>query len=338
MPASHEPPPGAIKSLAGLKQLTLPMAPGDPRTVNAFLIPDQDGYVLVDCGVEAASSWRTLNEQLRRLRVPLGAVKTLVITHAHPDHYGLALRLREHSPASIWMHVHDAAILETRARDRSAFRQALIVWLRRHGFPTVEADEVASAVETRAAAHAINPDRLLTGPMELTCGRFYFQIFPTPGHTPGHVCLFEPRHRLLICGDHILEHLYPNVGLQPDWPDNPMGQYLRSLRELTQLEVDLALPGHGRAFSSVAERLDAILRHQLRRQAQLKALLNDTPQTAYELARQLWTVGRRSNWAQLGHRRRNAVATVAAHLELLAAEGVIMRLEDPVIRFTRRGS
>ena len=87
----------------------------------------------------------------------------------------------------------------------------------------------------------------------------------------------------------------------------------------------------------LARQAAELVRRQLDRRAQLLALLTPSPQSAYDLASQVWAQRGRRNWSQLqGHLRRNAVGTVAAHLELLADSGEIVRAEDGVVTFRRR--
>ncbi len=179
-------------------------------------------------------------------------------------------------------------------------------------------------------------DRSLAAGDVIPVGAYTFQVMWTPGHTPGHICLYEPSHQFIIAGDHILEHVAPNVGLQPYSSHNPLPGYLQSLEQLESLSIRLALPGHGTPFTDLKVRARELRAHQQERRSQLLALLTATPKTAYELAAQVWTNSRPRNWHQFGSLlRRNAVATVAAHLELLAQDGRIARYEDEAVRFAR---
>jgi glyoxylase-like metal-dependent hydrolase (beta-lactamase superfamily II) len=74
-------------------------------------------------------------------------------------------------------------------------------------------------------------------------------VYETPGHSPSHVCLFQPERRLLISGDHLLGRisLYFEYGNSPD----PVGEFLHSLDVVERLGARLCLPGHGRTFADV---------------------------------------------------------------------------------------
>lgn len=326
-----------IEVVPGVWWLSLPLPGSYMGAVNVYLLQDREGFVLVDCGLDTDESWRALQAQLARVGLSPHAIRILLVTHAHPDHYGLAARLRDQSDGCILLHPREQEYIAQRYLSPGAYREKLKRWLLRYGFPGDEADRVVGSMEQgRHRAPALLSDRALAGGEVLQIGEYTFQVMWTPGHTPGHICLYEPDHGLIISGDHILERVAPNVGLQPYSSDNPLPGYLQSLTELASLPIRLALPGHGAPLRDLGGRARELLQHQEGRRARLLALLTGRPQTAYELAAQVWADSRPSNWSQFGALlRRNAVGTIAAHLELLAQEGKAARYEDETVRFAR---
>lgn len=322
----------------GVWQLVLPMPDSFMRAVNLYLIRDHDGYVLIDCGLEIDESWQALTEQLDQLTVPIDAIHTIVCTHGHMDHYGLAARVREHSGAQILLHEREVPFMRYRYIDGDALQDMMVTWLSRYGFPPSEAGEMIKTFEGQRRESGVPaPDRLLEGGEELAIGPYRFEVLWTPGHTPGHISLLEARHRFLLVGDHILRDVAPNVSLQPYTDENPMAGYLSSLRHLRQAEIGLALPGHGEVFANLAERAQQLLGYQMDRRGGLLELVTPQPQTPYELASQVWATTTPQNWSQFRSAlRRNAVGTLTAHLELLATEGLVARHEDESVRFARR--
>jgi glyoxylase-like metal-dependent hydrolase (beta-lactamase superfamily II) len=296
------------------------------KSVNAYLIRDSDGYALVDCGMDNDECWAQINRQLSALDVALSAIHTIVATHGHPDHTGMAGKIRRHGHTKVWLHRGDDS------------RALLERWLVRFGVPEAEAADMAGRVrDGDRATPAVEPTDLLEGGESLRLGSHAFEVHWTPGHTPGHVCLYEPAEQLLLCGDHILEEVAPNVSLQPYTDENPMPGYLSSLQWVAELPVRLALPGHGAPLSKLRERALGLVGHQTERQDQLQALLTNEPQTAYELAQQVWADSVPNNWQQFGPRlRRNAIGTLAAHLELLVDYDRARRIEDGAVAYARR--
>jgi glyoxylase-like metal-dependent hydrolase (beta-lactamase superfamily II) len=138
-----------------------------------------------------------------------------------------------------------------------------------------------------------------------------WEVVETPGHAPSHVCLHEPKRRLLISGDHLLGRisLFFDVGSTPD----PVEEFLRSLDRVEALDARLALAGHGRPFTDVAGHVAGNRELVTARLDAVRGLLGAGPLTAWELAGRLYGerfVPETSTWllqktlAWLGHLER----------------------------------
>ena len=331
----------AIEIATDLWQLPLPIHRHSLGGANAFLIRDADGYVLFDCGADVAECTETFAAQLGSLRVPFEAIHTLVLSHGHGDHAGQARRVGAQTGARIVFHHHETRFFGyPNASD--ADRQQLVAWLRRYGYA---ASEIAALIETAATGtrgdrrdETIQPDQALAGGEVLAIGRYRFEVLWTPGHTPGSICLLDRERRILLCGDHILEIVTPNVGLHPLLAENPLPGYLESLRELASQDIDAVLPGHGPPIADLDARTSEIAGRHEDRRSQVRSLLTRSPQSAYDLSMQVWSKPGRRNWSNLHpHLRRNGVGTIAAHLELLAESesGISYHEEDGTLRFSR---
>src|SRR3989304_976853 len=67
-------------------------------------------------------------------------------------------------------------------------------------------------------------------------GYFDFETTWTPGHSPGHICLYEPNRKILLTGDHVLPTITPNVSIHAQTHGSPLGDYMRSLELLEDLD------------------------------------------------------------------------------------------------------
>jgi glyoxylase-like metal-dependent hydrolase (beta-lactamase superfamily II) len=329
----------ATEIVPGLWRLPLPIPGHTLGGVCAFLVQDRDGYALIDSGMGIPICADALDRHLAALDLPIAALHTIVATHCHPDHLGGAAELRAQSDARVWLHALDAPLVNPAHPTGDADLDALANWLRRHGFPPDEAESARRSVDSyNGRSFLVEPDRLLDGGETFAIGPYRFEVVWTPGHTPGHVCLFEATHRLLLTGDHLFRKAAPNVRLMSYSPADTMGRYVASLERIAALPVDLALPAHGEPFPRVADRAREVIRHQLDRRERLRALMTDRPQTAYQLAQIVWGPGARTTWDTFHSRlRRNAVLTLAAHLEWLAQDGAVARQQDEggVVGFAR---
>lgn len=330
----------AVEIAADLWQLPLPIHRHNLGGANAFLVRDADGYVLFDCGADVVECSEALSRQLGGLGVPFEAIHTLILSHAHGDHAGLAIQVSERSGARILLHERDV-VYAAYPNTSDADRCQLARWLRRHGYPE---SEVAALLESAATGtrgnrrdQEIPVDRPLVGGEVLAIGRYRFGVLWTPGHTPGSICLLDRQARVLLCGDHILEIVTPNVSLHPLLEENPLPGYLDSLRDFASQEIDLVLPGHGPRIADLPARTAELERRHQGRREQALALLGSSPQSAYDLSVRIWSKPGRRTWSSLHpHLRRNAVGMIAAHLELLveSGAGVRCREEDGVLRYS----
>jgi glyoxylase-like metal-dependent hydrolase (beta-lactamase superfamily II) len=113
----------------------------------------------------------------------------------------------------------------------------------------------------------------------------------TPGHTPGHLCFWDERHRLLMAGDHVLPRTVVGVH-EPSGPeDDPLGGYLGSLERLERLGPEEVLPAHEHRFSDLPGRVRELRDHHAGRIADAVAALGSGPATAWEMGGRLRRCG-----------------------------------------------
>ena len=319
--------PERAELLPGVFRLPLPLRDSPLGHVNTYLVRSDDGYLLVDCGWDTVDTLQALEGHLRALDIAIGDVRHLVITHIHPDHYGLAGRLRELSKADLSFHRLERLYIESRYANPNELLGEMHEWLSINGTPKAELDRLnfgsMGIVERVRIAF---PDRTLDGGEEIAVGKFGFKVIWTPGHSAGHICLYDARHKVLLSGDHVLPHITPSVGLHVRAASNPLADYLDSLRLIGRLEAELVCPGHGEPFHGLPERTAELIAHHKRRLDEIKQLLanqDDLPMSGYEIAsRMVWS--RRRTWDDLsGFERRMAVTEALAHVELLHARGEV---------------
>ena len=321
--------PERAELLPGMWRLPLPLRDTPLGHVNTYLIKADNGYLLVDCGWDTADTLQALEGHTRALHIRLEEVRHLVITHIHPDHYGLAGRLRSISKAELSFHRLERMYIESRYANADELLGEMREWLRLNGTPDAELDRLNRAsMGILDRVQIAFPDQTLDGGEEITSGKFAFRVIWTPGHSAGHVCLYDARQKVLLSGDHVLPHITPSVGLHVRSASNPLADYLDSLRLIGRLEAELVLPGHGEPFRGLPERTDELLAHHQRRLDEVITILVAEPGrrfTGYEIAaRMSWS--RRRTWDDLtGFERRLAVTEALAHIELLHARGQLKK-------------
>ena len=109
----------------------------------------------------------------------------------------------------------------------------------------------------------------------------------TPGHSPGHICLWNAADRPLCSGDHLLQFVSPPVTFERGFDTDPMGSYLESLDRVALLGPERVLPGHGPPFRDGA-RSAPISRNKLRRLTQIREMVGARERTVTELTAELF--------------------------------------------------
>ncbi len=308
-----------MRMILGIHQLKVPLPMAGLPYVLPYLVQDGDENLLIDCGWNDPESYRALSGQLEELGTPINEVRQLALTHVHPDHYGLAGRVKQESGATVVMHERERTLIVSRYRDPLDLLQEMDGYLHKNGVPE---DEVAamrdSSLPFLRHVVASEPDTTLQGGEHLQVGRFVLEALWTPGHSPGHLCFYEPNHKLLLTGDHILPTITPNVSLHPQQTGNPLSDYLASLKKLYDLPVDRVLPAHEFDVKHLRRRIDEILHHHDERLGEMEEAVGPDGTTAYQVARTIrWATGAFdsfNHWMQ-----RAALAETLAHLVYLVS-------------------
>jgi glyoxylase-like metal-dependent hydrolase (beta-lactamase superfamily II) len=213
---------------------------------------------MIDCGMSSRESFGLIAAALREVAGPRARLRRLVVTHIHPDHYGGAGEMTQRYGAELFFHRLEVPMVHPRYLEIDQLVEEVGRYLQLHGVPDAEADFLKNASRGfRQFVKPALPALQLDGTEVLTMGRKRLRVEWTPGHSPGHVCLFDAESRVLFAGDQLLPNASPNIGLHPQSTPNPLDDYLDGLRRLVALEPALVLPAHGRPFTAARERWTA---------------------------------------------------------------------------------
>lgn len=311
----------------GIHRLQLPMPVASLEYINAYLVQGDNGYLLVDTGWNTSQAFDSLEKQLAEIGIDIQDISRIILTHIHPDHYGLVGKLKQLSQAEIILHYLEKSLIESRYVNMDALLQQMGQLLRANGVPPAEVSELQTAsAEMLKFVAPIQPDITLHGGETISTGIFTFQVLWTPGHSPGHICLYEPTKKVLLSGDHILPAISPNIGLHPQSSDNPLGDYINSLNEIKRLDVNLVLPGHESPFTALTKRIEELIQHHEQRNSKILAMLKVKPKTAYQIVAEMTWLSDTNGvgWQNLpAFHRRLAISETMAHLESMRFSGKI---------------
>jgi glyoxylase-like metal-dependent hydrolase (beta-lactamase superfamily II) len=312
-----------MEIIPGIHLVNIPLPGFALHHINVYLVRGDTGWMLVDCGWNTPEAFNALQNALKELHIGFENISQVVITHIHPDHYGMSGRIKELSGCKVAMHQTEAKLIESRYIWMEKLLGDIGDFLTQNGVPPEEVTPLKNA-SLPVLKFIVNtlPDIVLKGGETIAVGKFNFQVLRTPGHSPGHICLYEPAHKALLAGDHILTTTTPNVSLHPQSRGNPLADFLQSLQTIDQLDVALVLPGHDNVFRNVHERVQELITHHNRRTEEVINLVGKKAQTAYDIAPRISWVTSVAAWQDLpAIDRRFAVLETLAHLEFLYHQG-----------------
>ena len=309
----------------GIVQVPLP-TPFPVGPVNCYVLPAEP-VTVVDPGMLWSDSTELVVRALSDSGRTLSEVDQVLITHGHPDHFSAAGWLADEADATVV-----CGRAEVPKVCQSIDRASMLDVVGRLGIPSDMGDTFRAFYEgVQRLSHPVDPRRLrlLDDGDSLLAGGRSWQVHVTPGHSVGHVSLFEPAERVLLSGDHLLACITPNPVLEPD-PDSPDGrrrslvEYLLSLDRFVRLDPLLVLPGHGPRFRDVPTLTEAMRRHHDSRADEILGVIRRLGDaTPFELSGELFPHIKDFS-IMLG------VSEVVGHLDLLEQDGRLLRHDgDP---------
>ena len=308
----------------GVRRIEIPLPIPALKIVNVYLVEGTDRS-LVDTGIHTDEAEAALRAGLDEAGVRMDGIARTFVTHLHPDHFGMAGTL-ERAGSSIVMHRPEAE----RARAVWAKDHHLIDathnWFALHGMPP-DVNEGMRQAWIGLAGKVDDVERIAVVDDGATfdLGGRNARVVWTPGHTDHHAVLFDEDTGTLFAGDHVLPRISSNVGLYSFSRDDPLGDFMGSLRRVRALPVRRVLPAHGDPFDDLGGRVDELLEHHRLR---LEALLElCTGVDAYAMAMRLFPRLRSAQEARF------ALAETLAHLRHLERADRVMPSEERPVRW-----
>lgn len=260
------------------------MMAGQPT--NVFLIGDvanqRRSLTLIDAGADDGHD--VLSTALSAAGIEPTRIGQIVLTHCHPDHVGGAGAIKELTGATVFAHPLERSQIE------------------RFG-------------------HGVEVDVWVEDDQEIEGDGFVMRTIFSPGHSPGHSCVFEPISGVLIAGDMISG--FGSVGIFP--PRGSMSAYIDSLRKLLAIHdaspFALVCPGHGPVIDDAGAKIMEYIEHRLAREEEVLAAVRVGNQTIDNLLPVIYPdVQTHLSFA--------ARSTLQAHLDKLVEDGRLTRSGD----------
>jgi glyoxylase-like metal-dependent hydrolase (beta-lactamase superfamily II) len=328
-PSGASPLPPVERVRPGLWSVPVPLPNNSLRYVFVYVFETDRGPFLIDAGWNTDDALAALSEGMRHLGSDISEVQGVLVTHIHPDHYGLAGHIRDLSGAWIALHPADAALIHDRYEAPTDLLERVGAMLRRMGAPPEELATLQNAsMPVLPFVESVRPDVLMEDGDKPEIPGWDLAAIWTPGHSPGHLCFWESSNALMLSGDHVLPRITPNIPFHPQAGADPLGDYLRSLQKLEAYDADEVLPAHEHRFVGLGSRLAELHSHHEARFGEVIAAIRDGATSAWDIASRM---GWSRPWNRIeGFMRRAAVGEALAHLRALEMRGIVREVpEEP---------
>jgi len=307
--------------LPNLYTIEVPLTGNPLKAINSYVIKAGERSLIIDTGMNREECMNAITSGLKELDIDL-AKTDFFISHLHADHSGLVSTLATKT-STVYFGEADAYVVTQRGQD---YWEQIPHIAKRHGFPE---DEIIKALKSHpgvkySSKGSINVHVVKDGDT-IRIGDYTFKCIETPGHTKGHICLYESDKKLFVSGDHILVNITPNISLwSVDDNENPLRSYLSSLDKVRDLDVELVLPGHRSRFENYRERIDELKKHHERRIKEVISILKQASRNTYQVAsRMTWDLSYKS-WDEFpAPQKWFASGEALAHLRYLEEKGEI---------------
>jgi glyoxylase-like metal-dependent hydrolase (beta-lactamase superfamily II) len=307
-------------------ELPTPFAVGP---VNCYLLVD-DPVTIVDPGMLWGDTTAAVEQLLARAGLRVGDVEQVLVTHGHPDHFGVAGWVAERSGAPVLCGQGE----ERKLVDGYA-ATTMIGLVDAFGIPAeVRAEFPGFAALVAEITHPLHHHNLvlLADHERVRAGGRDLDVHVTPGHAVGHVSLYDAATNTLLSGDHLLPRITPNPLIEPDH-ESPLGrrrslvEYLASLDRFTELPAEVVLPGHGPGFTDIAQLVDTMRVHHARRAEDVLDAVRVLGQpTAFELSCHLFP-------KLEGFAHMLGISEAIGHLDLLVEEEQVVCGDGVPLRY-----
>lgn len=306
--------------LPNVHMVEIPLPKNPLKALNSYVIKAPEGNLIIDTGMNREECSKVMFSALKELEVNLGETD-FFITHMHADHSGLVSTLATDT-SRVYCSGPDAEVINYTDSWEPVLNAAY-----KNGFPKEELEHVMERHPgyKYAPKEQVEFSIVKEGDV-ISIGDYQFRCVITPGHTMGHMCLYEPRKKILVSGDHILDDITPNISQYRFEERSSLHEYLASLDKVRQLDIELVLPGHRKIIKDHRKRIEELKHHHEIRAAEILSILEKGGGNAYAIAsRMSWDIDCPS-WEQFPTPQKwFATGEAIAHLKYLEKEGKVNR-------------
>ena len=316
-----------------LYRIEVPLPNSPLKELNSYVIKADDRNLIIDTGFNRSVCFEAMQKGLSALNIDLSKTD-FMITHMHADHSGLVARLATKTSIIYFSRI------DARVFDKDNNWQDMIDYAQINGFPE---DELMKALHNhpgfKYSPQTIPDFHLIDDGNIIEMGDYRLKCISTPGHTEGHICLYDEDKQILFSGDHILYDITPHI---ESWAYriNSLKNYMESLDKVYNLPINIVLPGHRNFFTDLTGRIDELKEHHKLRADEVLDVVESKTKNAYEIAAGMtWDIDCES-WSDFPVAQKwFATGEAIAHLRYLESEGRIKRnTSQKIVTFSAKAN
>ena len=287
-----------INEFEGVYQIKIDV-PFAVKYVCVYLFKLGDKLVLIDSGLNLGNWQKKFLESLEELKIDSREIDYCFITHIHIDHIGLAKKLKELNPSmKILMHDITYELLKwetNRANLEDLKNQAskIAEQMVKYGISKEQGKRVIQFFTYWPQFLIYQEPDIILHDGDIILDKL--EVIWTPGHSFGHICVFDRRNKYLFSGDHILSRITPHIGnfvvnefLHQKYRDfdfnNILKYYLSSLDKIDKLNPKIIFPAHQEVIFNPHERILAIKEHHRNRLKEILDLIKKEPLSPFQIS------------------------------------------------------
>ncbi len=321
------------KVFENIHRIEVPLSGSPLKSVNCYVIKDERRDLVIDTGMNRSECRSAMESGLKELNVDLNRCD-FFITHLHSDHMGLVSHLATEG-STVYFNRIESNMIQT-AKEQGGFGSRMMDFARLAGFSDAEVeDSLASHPGLKFQAPHSTEFKIMDEGDTLEIGGYHFECIHTPGHSPGHLCLYDADTKLMVAGDHVLGDITPNISAMTR-DENPLDEFLKSLDKVYEYDVDLALPGHRSLIQDFRGRVEELKEHHHHRLDEVMSVLDGKALPGYDVASRMKWKLKADTWEDAAIMQKwFATGEAIAHLQYLEEKGTVATEDrDGVVLFS----
>ncbi|MFX0058866.1 MAG: MBL fold metallo-hydrolase [Candidatus Hodarchaeota archaeon] len=324
-----------INEIEGIFQIKIDV-PFAVKYVCLYLFEVNGSKVLIDAGLNMGNWERKLFSALESLELSIKEIDYCIISHIHLDHIGLVRSFKLKNPEmNIVMNdiTHKVLKWETNEENLNEMKEEsrrIADLMVKYGIAEKQAQKVIQFFTFWPRYLQYQKPDIVVNDYDVILGDL--EIIWTPGHSFGHICIFDRKRKYLFAGDHILSRITPHIGNFVISPalrnkyknqnfENILDHYLKSLDRIDELGPKIIFPAHQEIIYNPHERILAIKEHHKNRLTEISNLIKDNPKTPLEISQKHFGVNLDDINSYM------ALSEVLGHLIYLENEGKVQKNE-----------